>query len=187
MGTQKKAFLQIRTETEVHRRRLCFLYGNALIQLQEFSTADKLLAELYKFNAGFSFSSLKKVFHSCNLKLTNHKYKFTDEIIERIIGPSYAFYVGHCKKDRDAIRYKQKKDAKRKAGTLKSQQMENRREKVKSLLLSNQQIPAVAKACKVSVATMNRDIKQLKNKLPNTTRGRCNLHPLSLFVSSDCL
>ncbi len=162
---RKNAFLQLRTEPDVHRKRLCFLYGVALKQLNEVSSKDELINALYQFNTGFDFPLQEKVIRSSNNRLLEHDYKFKDSTIEDLLGSSFAPYTGLPKKERDANRYQIKKDEKRKNGKLKFQQIETRRRKVKALLQLNTPISEIAKQCETSIATINRDIKYLKTEV----------------------
>lgn len=185
---RQNAFLEMRSDTDVRRKTLCFLYGQSLIHLNEVSSSQELLEKLYEFNRGFICPLSERVIQSRDRLLFGHKYKYTDKKIAELLGSSYKKYAGYCKKDRDAARYDLVREVQIRSKKAKYQKIEIRREKIKSLLLKLCPVLKIAKLLHVSISTVKRDIKFLKLngfKLPRPWRGKSSPSP-SVGVS-DCL
>ena len=158
-------FKQMRTMPNPHRKRLCRLYGNALIQLGLISTSEEYEMEVWEFNEGFEHPLTKKEFrrytqwNAKNLKA----YAYSDRKIAEELGTDCPELLSLTKKERDAACYKKKRNEKIEMGLTKAQQIEKRKMQIKALsnFFTQEQI---AKKLGLSLSTVKRDFKKIKEE-----------------------
>lgn len=158
-------FMQLRSVPNSHRKRLCFYYGVGITQIYGRLNPDEFMKKLSDFNNGFinplSEHILRRVFSwQAN---TQPLYRFTDQTLADNLEVNREYFSLYSRKEKDAERYQQKRNAQLAKGKAKCQQMKKRQSKVFDLLNAGKSLTSIAQKMKVSVSTIKRDIEAIKN------------------------
>ena len=154
----------LRTLPGAHRKKLCFVYACGLIHAGLASSLEEILPLVMEFNEGFQRPlPYNKVY--AHVKLVDKKpYKFTDAYLAKYLEVSPSYFAAIPKKEYDHMRWIHKKEKMEQKGITKTQKIHARLEALAALRDKGISLQEIAAGLGVSLSTIKRDMKLLKEK-----------------------
>ena len=169
---------ELRTMPNPHRKKLCFFYANGLMHTKRVKNGTELMGALRLFNEGFLNplppNVLNRTFkwNAANMRC----YRYSDERLAMELEVDRTYFSSKNRKERDAIRYKEKREYLITLGKTKSQKIEKRRNRVTYLLSQKKTVEEIATAIGVSLSTAKRDIQKCKQMKQNITKTKSTFY-----------
>lgn len=153
---------ELRTLQNPHRKKLLFVYACGLKHLNPDITSQELFQECLLYNEGFSVPLRPNQVYAQINQVNKKNYKFTDEFLAFYLEVDSSYFAALSRKERDKVRYEEKKKQKQKKGQTRQQKVSRRQKKIKEMITEGYTLIQIAKECRISIATVKRDIQKLK-------------------------